>query len=64
MGAITPNQVRLQQGKEEYGPEGDQYYVASNYVPIGEEGIEKREGAMIAELEGLKAKVDELMEKK
>ena len=64
MGAITPNQVRLQQGKEEYGPEGDQYYIASNYVPIGEEAVEKREGNMIAELEGLKTKIDEALEKK
>jgi len=64
MGAVTSNQIREQQGKEGYGPDGDQYHVASNYVPIGEEGVEKREGAMIAELEGLKAKFDEVLEKK
>jgi len=64
MGAVTPNQIRQQQGKETYGTEGDQYYIASTYIPIGEEAVEKREGALIAELEGLKAKVDEVLEKK
>lgn len=64
MGGITPNQIRQLQGKEPYGPEGDQYYVSSSYVPIGEEAVEKREVNLIAELEGLKAKVDEVLEKK
>lgn len=64
MGAITPNQIRQLQGKEAYGVEGDQYYVSSSYVPIGEEAVEKREANLVAELEGLKAKVDEVLEKK
>ncbi|MHA1360904.1 MAG: phage portal protein [Candidatus Helarchaeota archaeon] len=64
MGGITPNQIRQLQGKEPYGPEGDQYFVSSSYIPIGEEAVEKREGAMIAELEGLKVKIDEVLEKK
>jgi len=63
IGAVTSNQIREQQGKDTY-PEGDQYHVASTYVPVGEEAVEKREGAMIAELEGLKAKLDEVLEKK
>jgi len=64
VGAVTPNQIRQLQGEKGYGPEGDQYFVSSSYIPIGEEAVEKREGAMIAELENLKAKVDEVLEKK
>jgi hypothetical protein len=64
IGAITSNQIRQSKGEEPYGSEGDQYHVASTYVPIGEEAVEKREGAMIAELEGLKSKVDEVLGKK
>jgi len=62
IGAINSNQIRQQQGKKEY-PEGNQYYVSSAYIPVGEEEVEKRERALMAELEGLKAKVDEVLSK-
>ena len=64
MASITPNQIREAEGEEGYGDAGDQYYVASNYLPIGEESVDKRESGLIASLESLKARVDEAIEKK
>jgi len=40
MGALTPNQILKRQGKEPY-PEGNQYYVGSAFIPVGEEPMEK-----------------------
>jgi|GEM_PF-1195811 len=62
IGAMTPNEIRRKRGEKEY-EEGKQYYVSSAYVPVGEEEVEKRERALVAELEGLKAKVDEVLSK-
>jgi len=41
MGALTPNQILKRQGKEPY-TEGNQYYVSSTFLPVGEEPMEKR----------------------
>jgi len=41
LGALTPNQILKRQGKEPY-PEGNQYYVGSAFLPVGEEPMEKR----------------------
>ncbi len=41
LGALTPNQILTSQGKKTY-PEGDQYFVGSAYMPVGEEVMEKR----------------------
>lgn len=41
MGALTSNQILTRQGKKLY-PEGNQYFVSSAYLPIGEEPMEKQ----------------------
>ncbi|MCK4783331.1 MAG: phage portal protein [Desulfobacteraceae bacterium] len=63
MGALTPNQILKRQGKETY-TEGDQYYVGSAFIPVGEEPAEKMNATMIAALEELKAKVNAIAEGK
>ena len=63
MGALTPNQILKRQGKETY-EEGDQYYVGSAFIPVGEEPAEKMNSAMVAALEELKAKVNAIAEGK
>lgn len=40
LGALTPNQILTRQGKKPY-PEGNQYFVLSTYLPMGEETVEK-----------------------
>lgn len=45
IGALTSNQILKHQGKEGY-PEGDQYFVNTSFVPVGEEPMEK-EAAII-----------------
>jgi len=62
IGALNSNEIRRRQGKSEY-EEGKQFYVSSAYIAVGEESVEKRERALVAELEGLKAKVDEVLQK-
>ena len=65
MGVLTPNQILKRQGRDkETYPEGDQYYVSSTYLPVGEEAVEKREAIIISTLEELKAKVTEALDKK
>ena len=64
MGALTPNQIREKHGKKTYGEEGDQYYVSSSFMPVGQEPAEKMNRTMIAALEELKAKVNEAVEGK
>ena len=39
-GWMTPNEVRRERGQEEY-PEGDQFYMMSNLVPVGEDWDEE-----------------------
>ena len=63
MGALTPNQILKRQGKETY-EEGDQYYVGSAFIPVGEEPAEKMNATMIAALEELKNKVNAIAEGK
>lgn len=58
MGAITPSMAAQELGRPAYTA-GDQYYIAANYVPVGQENVEKREAALIAELETLKGMVDQ-----
>jgi len=41
LGALTPNQILKHQGKEPY-PEGNQYFVGSAFLPVGEEPMEKK----------------------
>ena len=41
LGARTSNQILKRQGKEPYS-EGNQYFVSSTYLPVGEETMEKR----------------------
>lgn len=41
IGALTPNQILKRQGKEPY-VDGNQYFVSSTFLPLGEEPIEKR----------------------
>lgn len=41
IGALTSNQILKRQGKEPY-TEGNQYYVSSTFLPVGEETVEKR----------------------
>lgn len=62
MGAITPSMAAVELGRPAYDA-GDQYFVQSNYIPIGEESLEKREGTLTAELERLKGMVEEALEK-
>lgn len=63
MGALTPNQILKRQGKETY-TEGDQYYVGSAFIPVGEEPAEKMNATMIAALEELKTIVTAIGEGK
>jgi PBSX family phage portal protein len=63
IGAMTPSMAAVEVGKPSYEA-GNQYFVAANYVPIGEESLEKREGIMTAELERLKGMVEEALTKK
>ena len=49
LGALTSNQVLTRQGKKTY-PEGNQYFVSSTFLPIGEEPMEKK----VAVLEAIK----------
>lgn len=63
MAAISPNEIRREMGKEpRKDPEADQYYIAANFLPAGEDAVEKREAIMTASLEELAAKVGQLME--
>jgi PBSX family phage portal protein len=58
MGAVTPNQIRKEMGWEpRKDPEGNQYYIAANFLPAGEESVEKREAIMMAALEELGGKI-------
>ena len=41
LGALTSNQILTRLGKKTY-PEGNQYFVLSTYLPIGEESMEKK----------------------
>jgi len=41
LGALTSNQILKRQGKEPYD-DGNQYFVGSAFVPVGEEVIEKK----------------------
>ena len=41
LGARTSNQILKRQGKESY-PEGNQYFVSSTFLPVGEETVEKK----------------------
>lgn len=41
LGALTSNQILKHQGKKGY-PEGNQYFVGTAYLPVGEEPMEKR----------------------
>ena len=41
LGALTSNQILKRQGKEAYD-EGNQYFVSSTFIPIGEQPVEKR----------------------
>jgi len=47
LGALTPNQILQRQGKKPY-PEGNQYFVSSTYLPVGEEPMEKSAAIMEA----------------
>ncbi len=47
IGARTSNQILKHQGKEGY-PEGNQYYVGSAFLPVGEEPMEKQEAILEA----------------
>jgi len=40
LGALTSNQVLARYGKKPY-PEGNQYFVSSTFIPVGEEPMEK-----------------------
>jgi len=40
LGALTSNQILKRHGKESY-TDGNQYFVSSTYLPVGEEPIEK-----------------------
>lgn len=64
MGAINPNWIRNQLGLEPREDElGDQYYIESRYIPVGEESVEKRNDLINRELEAMKAEIDESLEK-
>jgi capsid portal protein len=41
IGALTSNQILKRQGKEPY-TEGNQYFVSTSFLPVGEEPMEKR----------------------
>jgi len=41
LGALTSNQILTSQGKKTY-PEGNQYFVSTAYLPVGEEPMEKQ----------------------
>jgi len=62
IGAITPSQIREELGWKGYEG-GTDYYVASNYMPIGQEAMVKREHLLTAELENLNAKIEEAIRK-
>jgi len=62
IGAMTPSMAAVEVGRPAYA-EGEQYFVAANYVPIGEESLEKREAIMTAALEQLRGQVDEAIAK-
>ncbi|MCW4050773.1 MAG: phage portal protein [Candidatus Bathyarchaeota archaeon] len=47
IGALTSNQILKHQGKEGY-PEGNQYFVGSSFLPVGEEPMEKQEAVLEA----------------
>lgn len=63
MGAVTPNQIRRELGWEpRKDPLGDQYYIAANFLEVGQESIEKREGMLTAALEDLAGKVTTIID--
>ena len=63
IGAMTPSMAAVEVGRPAYEA-GNQYFVAANYVPIGEESLDKREGIMTAELERIKGMVEEATKQK
>ena len=63
MAATTANQLIQKYNLGETFPEGDERYVASKYLPAGEESVEKREQALFAGFEELKAKIDKIIKK-
>lgn len=62
IGALTSNQVRERFDLGDKYPQGDQYFVASNYMPAGEESIERMLRANDAEMAEIKRKIDEALE--
>lgn len=63
MGAMTANQLIRKYNLGETFPEGDERYVASKYLPAGEESVEKREQALFAGFEELREKIDRIISK-
>ena len=61
-GAINSNQIREELGWKGHD-QGDEYYVAANYTPIGQESVAKRENVLTAELEALRGKVEDAINK-
>jgi capsid portal protein len=49
IGAMTPNEARVELGKKPYDG-GDQHYVQSNYVPVGEETVRKMRDTLEASI--------------
>jgi len=47
LGALTSNQILTRLGKKTY-PEGNQYFILSTYLPIGEEAMEKKAAVLEA----------------
>lgn len=47
LGALTSNQILRHKGKEPYA-EGNQYFVSSTFLPVGEEPVEKKAAVLEA----------------
>lgn len=63
MACLTPNEILKRQGKETYQG-GDQRYISTMFIAVGEEPMEKRENALFADFEQLKANIIEILEKR
>jgi len=62
MGVINANYIMHEIGLEEQ-PHGNDYYVLVQYLPIGEQSVEKREAGQIALMEDMQRAVNEALER-
>lgn len=62
MGVVNANYIRHEMGLEEED-HGNDYYVSSQYVGVGEMSVEKREAGQIALMEDMRREMGEMLER-